>query len=95
MDEIEDILNSLTKSIDRSIKDFTACKDLDQKKTQAEIIKLLCESMGVFLNAMNNKASYPFDDFEMDDYDEDEEYEIEKPKKIKNTKKLDKDDIPF
>jgi hypothetical protein len=95
MDEIESIITSLTKSIDRSIKDFTACKDLNQKKTQAEIIKLLCESMGVFFNAMNNNASYPFDDFDMDDYDEDEEPEFVRHKKIKSKKQLDEDDIPF
>jgi len=95
MYEIENILNSLTKSINLSLKDFTACKDLVQKKTQAEIIKLLCESMGVFLNAMNNKVSSSFDDFDMEDYDEDEEYEIERHKKAKNKKKSEKDDIPF
>jgi hypothetical protein len=95
MDEIANVLNSLTKSINLSLKDFTACKDLNQKKTQAEIIKLLCESMGVFLNAMNNNASSPFDDFDMDDYDEDEECEIERHKKQKNKKKLSKDDVPF
>jgi hypothetical protein len=92
MDEIESIFNSLVKSIDRSVKDFSGCKDLNQKKTQAEITKLLCDSLGVFFNAMQKNAPPPFDDFDMDDYDEDEEYEIERHKK---GKKLSKDDIPF
>jgi hypothetical protein len=95
MEEFDGIFNSLVKSIDRSIKDFSGCKDLNQKKTQAEITKLLCESLGVFFNAMQKNAPPPFDDFDMDDYDEDEEYEIEKFKKGKNKKKLGKDDIPF
>lgn len=97
MEKIEGILGSLTKSINQSIKDFSECKDLSQKKVQAEIIKLLCESMDVFFNAMSNSAYYPLDDFDVDDYDEDDEdYEIEKPRKTKKTKKKsNKDDIPF
>jgi hypothetical protein len=87
MDDIENIFDSLTKSIERSIKDFAACKDLNQKKTQAEIIRLLCESMGVFFNAMKNNPVNPFDNFDVDDYDEDEENEIEKFQKGKNKKR--------
>lgn len=82
MDEIENILSSLTKSINQSIKDFTECKDLSQKKSQAEIIKLLCESMGVFFDVMNN--AYLFDDIDMDDYhDDDEDHELETHGKAK------------
>jgi hypothetical protein len=105
MEKIENMFDSLSESIDQSIKDFSQCKDLNQKKTQAEIIKLLCESLGVFFNAMKNSAPYPFDDFYEDDYDDDydeedddedvEEYELEKRRKIKNNKKSNKDSIPF
>ncbi|MBU3946607.1 MAG: hypothetical protein KJ882_11445 [Proteobacteria bacterium] len=97
MDEIENIINSLIKSIDQEIMGFTECKELTQKKTQAEIIKLLCESMGVFFNAMNDNTPYPLDDFAMDDYydDEHEEFMIGRHKKTKNKKKSNKDMIPF
>jgi hypothetical protein len=103
MEKIENMLDSLSDSIDQCIKDFSECKDLNQKKTQAEIIKLLCESMGVFFNAMKNTAPFQFDnmyeddyvDYDDDDEEDDEEYELEKRRKMKNNKKSNKDKIPF
>ena len=101
MEQIDNILSSLTKSIDQSIKDLSKCKDLAQRKSHAEIIKLLCESMGVFFNAMNNYDPYEFDDDydlydDYDDYDDKEEvYDIKKARKSKKGKKKDDDVIPF
>jgi hypothetical protein len=101
MDKIDNILDSLTQSIQQSIEGFLETRDLVSKKSQAEIIKLLCESMGVFFTALNNSDAYPSDDFYNDyeeDYDddsedEDEEVEIHtKPMKLHKGKK---DGIPF
>lgn len=68
MDKIIDVLNSLSIAIDKNTKELSKIKDLNQKKVQAEIIKLLCESLGVFLDAMNN-GSVEIDDEE--EYDSD------------------------
>jgi len=52
MDEMFHAFDLLGKEIEKNIKELAKYKELDQKKKQAEIIKLLCESMGVFINAM-------------------------------------------
>jgi len=99
MDNVEKILHSLTVSIDQSLKDFSECRDLAQKKSHAEIIKLLCESMGVLFDDIYNSAPYPFDDGydDFEDYEEDKEYddEVERHRKAKNNKKGHKGEIPF
>jgi hypothetical protein len=103
MEKIDDILDSLTKSIQQSVEGFLESKDLASKKSQAEIIKLLCESMGVFFNALNNGDAYPFDDYYddcEDDYDEDDDYEddddiVKPPSKPMKLHKGKKDKIPF
>jgi hypothetical protein len=95
MKEMDDILDSLTQSIDQSIRDFLKCKDINQRKTHAETIKLLCESMGVFFNAIGNHMSLPFDNFDIDDYEDEEEYEFTPHRKSKNKKKTGKGEIPF
>jgi hypothetical protein len=48
MEEMIEILSSLSKEIESNVKELSKMKDLNQKKPQAEIVKLLCESMGVF-----------------------------------------------
>lgn len=68
MEEMVDVLDSLSKAILKNVKEVSKITDLNKRKTQAETVKLLCESMGVFLNLMN--LSDP--DF-MNDYDEDDD----------------------
>lgn len=68
MEEMVDVLDSLSKAILKNVKEVSKITDLDQRKTQAETVKLLCESMGVFLNMMNLS-----DPDLMDDYDEDDD----------------------
>jgi hypothetical protein len=85
MDEINNAFTSITKAIDQSAKDFTECKDLPQKKLQAEIIKLLCESLDLFSHSMDKCASNPFDNYDPDDEDEDyddddDDYDLERGK---------------
>ena len=46
METLEQMIESLAKEIKRNIKAMSGIKNLDQRKTQAEIIKLLCESLG-------------------------------------------------
>lgn len=95
MKEMDDVFNSLTQAIDQSITDFLKCEDINERKTHAETIKLLCESMGVFFNAIGNHMPSPFDDFGIDDYEDEDDYDFTPHKKAKNKKKRIKGDIPF
>lgn len=89
MDEMFSALNSLAKEIEKSIKEFSKYKELDQKKKQAEIIKLLCESMGVFFNAMG-VVNQGLEDI----FDDEEEFE-EETKNVKSLRKSKRKDLPF
>jgi hypothetical protein len=53
MEEMVDVLDSLSKAILKNVKEVSKITDLNKRKIQAETVKLLCESMGVFLNLMN------------------------------------------
>jgi hypothetical protein len=67
MEEMVNVFNSLAKAINKNVNDLSKISDLNQKKTQAEVIKMLCESMGVFLDAMGG-----FGDDDLDPGDEEE-----------------------
>ena len=69
MEEMIDVLNSLSKAILKNVKEVSKINDLDQRKTQAETVKLLCESMGIFLNMMNLSDSNLMDDYDEEDDD--------------------------
>jgi hypothetical protein len=73
METLEQMIESLAKEIKRNIKAMSGIKNLDQRKTQAEIIKLLCESMGVFFSSIAAIRPEYDDDYEDDDdfYEED------------------------
>jgi hypothetical protein len=90
MEAMENMFLPMMKAMEQSLKELTECKDLAQKKTHAEIVKLLSESMGIFINAMKDDDIYEdFDDSDLAAYDE--EKEAKPPKRKKNSK----DDIPF
>jgi hypothetical protein len=97
MEQIENVLNTLLRAFEQSVKEFSATKDLAEKKTRAEIIKLLSDSLGTFFNAAK---SVDQDDFfvedDHDDYFMDEEI-IPKalPPKGKKGKRGKKEDLPF
>jgi hypothetical protein len=97
MEQIENVLNSLMNAFDQSVKEFTATKDLAEKKTRAEIIKLLSDSLGTFFNAAKSEGQNDFfDDDDDDDYFMDDEV-IPKalPPKGKKGKRSKKEDLPF
>jgi hypothetical protein len=52
MEEMENMMVNLTKAIDKNLKDLLKAKDLNDRKMLADITRSLCESMGVFFNAM-------------------------------------------
>lgn len=77
METLDYMIDALAKEINRNIKAMSKIKNIDEKKTQAEIVKLLCESLGLFFAAMAAvRPDYDCDDefYETDHYDEDDEY---------------------
>lgn len=67
MEEVLNLLSSLAKTIDKNVQELSKIKDLDQRKKQAEIVKILCESMGVFFDAMNDYEPDLMEDLEDDE----------------------------
>ena len=67
---MDDMIEGLTKEISNNIKEMSRCTDIDKKKKHAEIIKLLCESIGVFFDGMNMVDYSLFDDDDDDDDDD-------------------------
>ncbi len=69
--EVMDLLMVETK---RSLADLAATSDAEQRVLQSETVRNLCESLGVFLDAMNDAMSlenlYDFDDDE-EEFEED------------------------
>lgn len=92
---MDDMIEGLTKEISNNIREMSRCTDLDKKKKHAEIIKLLCDSIGVFFEGMNMVDYDMLDD--MDDTPDDFYHDdIVDFKSIKmNRKKKNKNDIPF
>jgi hypothetical protein len=52
MEEMESVMMNLTKAIDKNLKDLLKAKDLNERKLLADVTRSLCESLGVFFNAM-------------------------------------------
>ncbi|MBU1172840.1 MAG: hypothetical protein KKD44_25050 [Proteobacteria bacterium] len=93
MYDLVTVLDGLTKEITNTISEMSKCKDIDQKKKLAEIIKMLCESMGIFFDSMGMVDPDLLDDFDdADDYSDDI-VDFSSLKKGKKNKK--KNDIPF
>ncbi len=89
MDDIENVPHRLMQEINKNITVFSKMTDLDKKKKQAEMIKLLCESLGVFFNSMDLP---PFDYLDDPSFYNDFQEENRKSKKAKKKKGS---DIPF
>ncbi len=61
----EKIIEGLFKELDSAIKTMSKTKTAEEKVIHSQIVKNLCESLGVFLNAAQNAM-------DTDDYDFDE-----------------------
>ena len=70
MEHIEKIVEQLSNETLHSLKEMRKAKDSNERKTQAEIVHLLCQSMSSILTSTASVMS------EVNDFqDEDEEYE--------------------
>ena len=97
MYDLVHVLDGLSMEITRNIKEISTCKDIDERKKRAEIIKMLCESLGIFFDGLGMMDPGLMDDFYDDDEFNDDVVDfssLKKGKKKKPKKKSD-DDIPF
>lgn len=97
MYDLVHVLDGLSEEITRNLKEIATCKDVDERKKRAEIIKMLCESLGIFFDGLGMMDPDMLDDlYDEDRFDDDvvDFSSIKKGKKHKNKKKSDKD-IPF
>jgi hypothetical protein len=99
------VIEGLSKEISNNLSELSKTRDLDEKKKLAEIVKMLCESLGVLFDGMDMLATDYLDPFD-DDEDEEMLYDdgysedvvdfssLKKGRKDKKKKK-NRDDIPF
>ena len=107
MENLGNTIEELLKTINQTLRDLSTCADVDQKKKMAETVKLLCESLGVFFDAMSvdgglgaldvfddDLDEFDDDDDDDDDYGDDDVVDFRSLKK-KNKKKKKNKDIPY
>ncbi len=62
----EKIMDGLAEELTNALKTMSQAKTVEEKVAYSQVIKNLCESLGVFLDAAGNALAY-------EDYDEDED----------------------
>ncbi|MBM4056131.1 MAG: hypothetical protein FJ264_15980 [Planctomycetes bacterium] len=72
MEHLEKILDQLSNETLRSLKEMNKAKDINERKTQAEIVHLLCQSMGSIIGSTASMMSEVHDSQLIDD--EEDEY---------------------
>lgn len=60
--DLEKIMTGISNEIDATLKVMGKAKTPEEKLTHSETLKNLCESLGVFLNLVDDMA--PYDDGE-------------------------------
>ncbi len=58
----EKIMNGLFKELNVALKDMSKSKTVEEKLAHSQVVKNLCESIGVFLDLASDIM--PFDDFD-------------------------------
>ena len=71
-----EMINGLSKQVLSALKAMEKSKNVDEKLKYSEVVKNLCESMGVFLNLITEMGrmneGYDDEDFE-DEFNDDED----------------------
>jgi len=75
VENIEKIIEQLSKEILSNLGEMSKIKDTGERKCQAEIVHLLCQSMtSVMDTIMSEMSPFPFiDEYDDDDDDDDDE----------------------
>lgn len=58
----EKIINGISKELQTALKDMAKAKTLEEKLKYSEIVKNLCDSLGVFFGLMSEVVPYDDDD---------------------------------
>jgi len=69
MDELENVLDALSKELLAQVKDVSKCKDRNQRRVQAETVQLLSQSLSALIDSTSMAAAemQGYDDGMMDD----------------------------
>ena len=59
--EPDKLMDGITTELSSAFKAMAKAKNLEEKLQYSQIIKNLCESLGVFLNAASEMMPYDFD----------------------------------
>jgi len=57
----EKIMTELAKELNVALKSMSKAKTIEDKVTYSEVVKNLCESLGVFLELASNMMPFDFD----------------------------------
>ena len=68
MSEPADLLDPIIEETRRTLEEMKQTKDLAQRQVQSEIVRNLCESLGVFFDLMS-----PIDDDDLSEFLDEEE----------------------
>lgn len=61
----EKLMNDLSKELSMALKAMAKAKTPEEKLQHSQIVKNLCESLGVFLGMISDMAPYGFDEEEV------------------------------
>ena len=61
----EKIMKDISKELSTALKAMAKSKTIEEKLQHSQIVKNLCESLGVFLGVISDMAPYDFDDEDM------------------------------
>jgi hypothetical protein len=59
-------MTDLSKEISTALKAMAKAKTPEEKLQHSQIVKNLCESLGVFLNLISDMAPYGFDEDDLE-----------------------------
>ncbi len=62
----EKIMEDLIRELNVALKAMSKAKTVEEKLVHSQIVKNLCESLGVFLNLASNMMENGLDDFDED-----------------------------
>ena len=60
----EKLMDDISKELSTTLKAMAKAKSAEEKLQYSEIVKNLCESLGVFLGVISEMAPYGFDEDE-------------------------------
>ena len=66
MDELENVLDALSRELLVQVKDLAQCKDRNERRVQAETVQLLSQSLSALIDS-TSLAAEGYDDGMMDD----------------------------